>query len=79
MTLSEYGHELRHGFIVVLEGSKGEGWKRLAESMREAVNFSSVLGVKDRAPVKVSSSTVGSKGSFVEVLKMVPPCMVVED
>lgn len=53
LSLWEYGHDRRGGFIVVLEGLKGEGWRRFGELLREVVSSFSVLGVKNRVPEKV--------------------------
>lgn len=41
-------------FIGVLEGSKGERWRRFATMLKEVVSMSSVLGVKNKASMRVS-------------------------
>lgn len=48
LTLFEFGHEKRRGLIVVLEGLKGEAWRRFGEALKEASSYSSVLGEKNR-------------------------------
>lgn len=42
----EFGHEKR-GMIVVLEGRKGEGWRKLGDILKELMAHSSALSVRN--------------------------------
>lgn len=47
LSLSEYGHDRRHGFVIVPEGLKGVGWRRFGDVLREVVPSSFILGDKN--------------------------------
>lgn len=63
---------MRHGFIAIVEGMKGEGWLRFATMLTKVVASSSILEVdnneKQSAPLYCNFVS-GNKGSFLEVLK----------
>lgn len=59
---------MRCGFIAVPRGLKGEGWRRFAEKLKDAVSMSSILGMKNnRASQRAPPHThvlLGIKGVF---------------
>lgn len=71
LTLSEYGREVRCGFIAVPEGSKGEGWRWFANKLREVVSMYFASSLKNRASQRstpCAHDVLGSNGTSVEVL-----------
>lgn len=77
--LSEYGKDMKRGFLAILEGVMEEGWGHFAVKLREATSLSFVLESKNRANTRTHFHlpfASGPKTSFVEVVKRAPLKMV---
>ncbi|KAG6713578.1 hypothetical protein I3842_05G160400 [Carya illinoinensis] len=57
LTMSEYGHDKRHGSIVVPESLKGEGWRKFGALLMEVFYPYSVLGDRNRTHYKIGTSS----------------------
>ncbi|XP_035543339.1 uncharacterized protein LOC118347632 [Juglans regia] len=72
ISISEFGRDKRRGLLVIPEGRKGEGWKKLADILMEMADFQIVAAKKNNGEGGVPSSLAGGARTYSEVLKKLP-------